>query len=317
MFYGGAGNPLTSLFLIPLLISTLLLSLPWTVGILTFCIGAYVLNMYVFWPLNLPQKGYYFLHQGGMFVSFLICAGFSLFIVKIFQSNLKKQEDELQRIKRDQVVDTHFTKLGIMAANSAHELNTPLSNLAMIVEGLEKNKSISEPVIISLKKQIDRCEKSIRATLKAFGQLHGESTRSISSMVESVSYQVKEMFPTAQCEFSVSMDGFIPSLVEDILVNLISNSATVSKEISCSISEVGDYVYIRIDDQGPGLNEEQKLLLAESLDRQLQFYLKDAATHRGIGLILVQYMLKQVDGTFQFPSPGVCVVSIPVNPKYQ
>jgi len=313
MVLGGSTNPLTSLYLIPILISVLLLEWPLTVFIFIACILSYLLNMQMFIPLNLSPISYHSLHNWGMFISFLSCAGFSVFFVKLLHHNLQQKESEFQKIKNSQEMDTHLTKMGLIAANSAHELNTPLSNLAMITESFEKNPVLKVETISKLKKQIDRCEQSIQKMLKAFGQSSAHHSQPISKVLHSLTVQLNDLFPNNKFQFNSSLSLQAPSLLEDILLSLLSNSAIHSTTVSATFKKSDSMLYIRIEDEGPGLSESQSLLLSESLDKQLQYYLQDTVSQRGIGLILVQYMLRQLEGTLQFPSPGICDVSIPIS----
>lgn len=317
--FGGASNPLTGFYIIPILLSGLLLPFAWAIAIYFATVFAYFLNTIFFFPLN--STGFYRmtfhqLHQWGMLLSFLITAVLSLLVIFALLRNIRQKERALAESQSARELDTQLTKMGLVAVNSVHEMATPLSSLEMIFDYMQMRSDGDADTIDNGKKQLEKCKKTLARILKTFGQSSVEvnQKQTISQMLTTAMEETRITYPDVQIEIqssevmSIKLDG----LFQDIIFNLLMNSAAVSKKIMCNFTQRNKQLIIEINDEGAGLSVTQQLQLSQSISTQMQSYLYDRASTHGIGLILVQYMLKRLNGSFDFSEAGKCYVYIPI-----
>ncbi|HET7133921.1 MAG TPA: HAMP domain-containing sensor histidine kinase, partial [Gammaproteobacteria bacterium] len=77
-------------------------------------------------------------HVVGMWVNFLIAAALIVFFVGRMANLVRRRDQELAAMRETALRDQQIVELGTLAAGTAHELNTPLSTLAILVEELDE-----------------------------------------------------------------------------------------------------------------------------------------------------------------------------------
>ena len=139
-FTGGPTNPFVSLYLVP--ISFAAISLPTRYAWLTvaMCGAGYTL----LWWRNVPlppvhaRFGSEFdLHLAGMWVNFVIAAVLIVSFVGRMAWLVRQRDRELAAMRESALRDQQVIELGTLAAGTAHELNTPLSTLAILASELD------------------------------------------------------------------------------------------------------------------------------------------------------------------------------------
>ena len=145
-FTGGYTNPFVSLYLLP--ISLAAASLPrayaWSIGALCGVCYSLVWRWHVpLPPVNARFGSDFDLHVAGMWVNFLIAAALIVFFVGRMARLVRRRDQELAALREAALRDQQIVELGTLAAGTAHELNTPLSTLAILVE--ELNESATTP----------------------------------------------------------------------------------------------------------------------------------------------------------------------------
>jgi two-component system sensor histidine kinase RegB len=133
-FTGGSTNPFVSLYLVP--ISLAATSLPsryaWLVAAL--CGAGYSL----LWWRSVPLPSVDFdLHLTGMWVNFGVAGVLIVLFVGRMARLVRERDRELAAMREAALRDQQVVELGTLAAGTAHELNTPLSTLAILVEELD------------------------------------------------------------------------------------------------------------------------------------------------------------------------------------
>jgi len=139
-FTGGSTNPFVSLYLVP--ISVAAISLPalhaWLVAVV--CAAGY--SFLWWWHVPVPAVhtqlgGAFDVHLAGMWVNFLIAAVLIVVFVGRLARLVRQRDREVAALREAALRDQQIIELGALAAGTAHELNTPLSTLAILVEELE------------------------------------------------------------------------------------------------------------------------------------------------------------------------------------
>lgn len=143
-FTGGPTNPFVSLYLVP--ISLAATSLPARFAWLTvaMCGAGYALLWWRSVPLPPVHARFgddFDLHLAGMWVNFVIAAVLIAVFVGRMARLVRQRDRELAAMRESALRDQQVVELGTLAAGTAHELNTPLSTLAILASELEDTTS--------------------------------------------------------------------------------------------------------------------------------------------------------------------------------
>jgi two-component system sensor histidine kinase RegB len=141
---GGATNPFTGLFMLQAIVAAILLR-PWeaiTIFVATVAAQFWLLGNGL--PLNMPGThhmghgaagpSHFDLHLQGMFLSFFLSGSLAVMFILGIRSNLARRDRQMTRMTRQMEEETVVLRLGLMAGTAAHDLGTPLTNLAVILD---------------------------------------------------------------------------------------------------------------------------------------------------------------------------------------
>lgn len=134
---GGAMNPFASLFLLPLALAAV--ALPWraVAGVLVACGAGYALSTVLGRPL--PHLHGVLgdtldLHLWGMAANFVVSGAVVAWFLTRLADTLRRREQELARLREQFARHEGIVALATHAAAVAHELNTPLGTLTLMLE---------------------------------------------------------------------------------------------------------------------------------------------------------------------------------------
>ncbi len=176
---GGMANPFASLLLIPIALS--ILALPTRLMTLTaLAAGAGYLVSTLF-GRDLPSMpgmmgGSFGLHKLGMLANFIISAAVILFFFSRMTAAWRRSEHEIARLRERFARNEGILALATHAASVAHELNTPLGTLTLMVEELtsEARTDAQREAYATLKSLLDICRDRVRAlAAPADSNVHG------------------------------------------------------------------------------------------------------------------------------------------------
>lgn len=206
---GGASNPITWVFLLPLIITAIMLpqSYAWYMVILTTSMYSLLIAFNIPLPSiepHMPDPGllnpspdmasskmsqkahaisdnhYYNLHMFGMWFGFLFSAGLVAFFVAELARTLKNQERSLAVARENALRDERVVALGTLAASAAHDMGTPLGTIAIVVHDLLEDFPVSEYPDINdkmhiLQNEVNRCKEALSLMSASAGEMRAES----------------------------------------------------------------------------------------------------------------------------------------------
>lgn len=311
---GGLMNPFTSLYLIPIVYAAMMLKVHLSLIVLSATFLGYIFITYQSYPLTIHDQSNLSimnLHVYGMIISFFLASILTLIFIYYLSANNRKKEQIVEEIKTTLAVKNHFAMMGVIAANTTHELNTPLSTIAMIFEELQENTSPEERLKLTHtgKTQIKYCKDVLEKTLKTFGIFKAKSLNPIyfSEYLSNCLNNWIKKHPTIQLKKDLSLHSETyqnPYYIEEVILSLLDNSASIANTIEISIIEKNKKLAISVCDNGEGFSEESLLQLRSPLTEQLNTYIDNANTNRGLGLILKQFIVKRLNGSFKIESKG-------------
>jgi two-component system, sensor histidine kinase RegB len=164
---GGVVNPFTSLFLLPIAFAALALPGRWLMAVAALCASGYGASILLGRPLPHVHgiiNGFN-LHLVGMSVNFVVSGAVLLYFLARTSSLLRQREHELSLLRERFARNEGIVALATHAASVAHELNTPLATMTLIIDDLieddvDARQAEDHRTIRSL---IDVCRDRVRA----------------------------------------------------------------------------------------------------------------------------------------------------------
>jgi len=237
---GGASNPITWVFLLPLIITAIMLpqSYAWYMVILTTSMYSILIAFNVPLPSiepHMPNPGllhpspvmmandetmrqlhaisdnhYYNLHMFGMWFGFVFSAGLVAFFVAELAKMLKNRERSLAEARENALRDERVVALGTLAASAAHDMGTPLGTIAIVVHELIKDYPVYQYPEINekmgiLENQVNRCKEALSLMSASAGGMRAESGKVmlVSDYIDNVLYQWRSHKPTAKLQLNI------------------------------------------------------------------------------------------------------------------
>ena len=283
-FSGGANNPFIYLLLLSVALGSFMLSPRYLLTVTVLQLSLYSLLNIFQRPLELGDSSplaSFHLHLAGMWVNFILTAVLIAAFGLLTRRAMLKQQKEMQMMREKHLQDEQILGLGIMSASAAHELGTPLSTMAIIVDDLQHLEFCDEQQqdILLLERQIDSCKKIIGAlsdkSRDAQQQLSKQSKISESSLPESFKAQLQSIIerwlvyrPQIRLKqrWNAELSSYrqnIPISLEQAITNLLDNAGDASLDnardnIELSIDTDDRTIMIDIYDFGPGISSDKK-----------------------------------------------------------
>lgn len=314
-FSGGPANPFVSAYLVPIAIAATALPAMHAWGIAALCVSAYSLLLWKHIPLPHAhgEAGMDFnLHVTGMWANFILSALLIAAFVSLLATAVRRRDQALARQREEALRNEQILALGTQAAGTAHELNTPLSTMAILVEELRQNETQDSPLGADLKilaEQLQHCRERISELVDQAQDHRKGQVVSAQTIIEDILERWSLLRPETtviQTLDKTLSEAFVladPTLMQ-ALINLLSNAADASAEqghsnIHLHARVEAPYLRLDIDDAGPGLNEQQQKQAGEAF-----FTTKTGGL--GMGLVLSNATLERLGGqvTLQNRSEG-------------
>jgi len=284
-FTGGATNPLTWFFLLPLIIAAIVLPQTFTWYLVIFASSCYTILMLYYEPLplivpmtlaDIPEQHDHHvmmdhedikIHVFGMWFGFVFSAVLVAYFVVGMADSLRKLDRKLANVREQALRNERVVALGTLAAGAAHEMGTPLGTMAILIHDMEKEykHSSSQELYQKMKilrEQVNRCKAALSVMSASAGAIRADSGRimPISRYLdEVVSSWRGQGLPT---ELVYRKLGFEPSpsilaerTLTHALVNILNNSSDASPQgINLKARWTLEYAILEILDEGPGIS---------------------------------------------------------------
>jgi two-component system sensor histidine kinase RegB len=290
-FSGGAANPFAGLFLVPLAITAVSLPRSYAWPVASLSAACYLLLIF-FHVLLDPQP----LLATGSWVTFAVSAALIAYFVAAISRLSRKHERNLD--------DESLVRMGALAAGAAHELRSPLTTMAVLVDEMaqledadDRGKRAENLRILS--DQIEAC-RGILCALVAYGQnalASDERIEPVDALLHESVAKWRVLRPSARLEFRwidvqpaarISTDGSLGQA----LISLLNNAADASPqavEMDCGCDS--SYLRILIEDRGPGIPPELRDMLGKP------FFTSKRGQGAGIGLLLAKAAIHRAGGS--------------------
>ena len=304
-FSGGATNPLVWFYLLPLMIAATILPRPYTWTMAGVTVACYSALFFFNKPLphsGMHHDGGFQMHVFGMWVGFVVSAGFVAFIIAGMAHSLRERDRKLAEARERALQDERLVALGTLAAGAAHELGTPLGTMAILTAELEQeyrapaHGDLHHKLGI-LHRQIDRCKEALSVISASVGAGRAEAGRrmQVRSYLDEVISEWREQ--RADAVLKATIDSAAPPgeiiserTLTQALVNVLNNAADASPaDVMLDASWTADTLRLDISDRGPGLD-------AGMFERLGKAPVSTKPEGMGVGLYLAQATIDRLGG---------------------
>lgn len=338
---GGASNPIIWVFLLPLIVTGIMLpqSYAWYMVILTCSSYTILVAHNVPLPAIEPHMGdptmispeikhqlhamsdrhYFNLHIFGMWFGFVFSAGLVAYFVVELSKSLRDRERHLAEARENALRDEKVISLGTLAASAAHDMGTPLGTMAILVHELQQDypwhhyPDLHEKMTI-LEQQIARCKEALSVMSASGGEMRAESgyPMNLVEYIDEVLMQWRTHKPAAKLSLVVNPSIYIKSEIiaertlTHSIINILNNAAEASpvdKGVELHTHWDGQFLVLKVRDFGPGLPAAL-----------LNFAGKEPVVSNkqglGVGLFLAYTTIKRLGGKIEFynmDTGGACV----------
>lgn len=246
---------------------------------------------------------------------------------KRYDDEIGKLSDTLnymaeELIKKEQLKNEFISSI-------SHELRTPLTSIkgwAITLKADESNdKGLLEDGLSIIEKESDRLSNMVEELLDFSRFVSGRITveKEEISLVDSIIQISKQFNPRAEdknIDFNINIEPDLPNIIGDenrikqIFINLLDNALKFTQEggkISLIASSNENNVIIKVEDNGPGISEEDLPNVKE------RFYKgKNSKSHTGLGLSICDEIVKLHGGNMEIKSEleegTIVIVSLPI-----
>ena len=170
-FSGGANNPFVSYYIVPLVISAAVLPWRYTWLVAGTSLLAYSLLLYYYVPFPLFTPHAHMghgsaanIHVLGMWFNFLFSAGLITYFVVRMATTLRQQEAVAVAQREERLRNDQIMAVASLAAGTAHDLGTPLSTMAVLVEEMLADEGLPAQTREDcelLRQQIAQCKSTL------------------------------------------------------------------------------------------------------------------------------------------------------------
>jgi two-component system, sensor histidine kinase RegB len=305
-FSGGANNPFISYLLVPICISAA--TLPWrfTWFLTALCLSSYTFLLFFYNRLPLFDMRHNHTsnlswHILGMWFNFFISAILITYFVVKMAKTLREQDEALNSLREDELRNEQLMAVAMLAAGAAHEMNTPLSTMTVLLSELRAEFE-NEPLLISdlelLTNQVNFCANTLKqlvqhssaATQGQFKQL------ALKSFCESIFDRWQLMRPSVEFNVTYAEDIVnkrvsVDPRIEQAIINLLNNAADAShKDVQINVRCDMNQLVWRIIDSGKGISDQLESKLGKVM-------LSTKEQGLGIGLLLAHATIKHYGGS--------------------
>ncbi|QYZ69561.1 ATP-binding protein [Neotabrizicola shimadae] len=308
---GGAQNPFTGMFILQAIVAAFLLP-PLQAGIIfvaTVAAQLWLLGHGL--PIDIPMSHSHAgptmsdIHLQGMFLSFFFSAALAVLFILGIRDNLRQRDARLDRIARQIEEEKVVMRLGLLAGTAAHDISTPLTNLAVILDdwldlGLPDEAEQRRQIAL-MQEAVSTCRESLTQMLAMGGRGRIEAAHAADPMalVREVGGAWQARYPEIGITYRNQRTGsgmiLADLLLTRSLANLLDNAREAgARTITLIAEDDGAGIVLRIRDDGSGFPDT----VLQGIVPPVPDRAAPDGSH-GLGLFLVRSALRRMGGALR------------------
>lgn len=300
---GGIANPFGSLFVILIALAALALPLNWTLAVAVACVVGYTVSAAFGMPLPSGSFDPLSLHMWGMAANFLI----STIVVLVFSTRLAfalhEREREISTLRERFARNEGIVALATHAASVAHELNTPLATMTLLVDDIAEQCEQPElrEDLETVRELLVQCHERVLALAAPADNGNLSSDVAVQDVLE----QWRLVRPTIQLQRNpdAPMRLMLEPSVGHLLLVLLNNAADAGErsghpQVDLTLRIEDGRLEAEVRDYGPGFDTHQAMLPGKLFD-------SGKTDGMGVGLALSHATIERLHGElWMLPAEG-------------
>jgi two-component system sensor histidine kinase RegB len=256
-------------------------------------------------PLDLaePLEGHLFdLHIAGTWICLVMIAVLLVLFMTRVNRNLQQRESYLAQLRQQAAEEEHIVRMGLLASGAAHELGTPLAQLAVVLGDWRRMPQIAQDTalieeVAEMEAAVKRCKAILTGVLMSAGEARGEAPEvtDVRGFVEAIAQQWRAANPgtALRCDFG---PHDYPRIVADPVIrqaitNLLDNAREAgASSIDMLVSRDSLWLHVAVRDNGRGFSPD---MLA---DVGKPYRSSKGRQGGGLGLFLVVNVARKLGG---------------------
>lgn len=303
---GGYTNPLISLLLLPLAMSAATLRWQATALLALLALALYAALMHWFRPLDNGHGHPHLmeLHLLGMWLTFVLSVALIVGVVVPLATAMRRQQEQLAQQREQMLRDERLVALATFAASVTHQLATPLSTLAVLLDDLQgETKDPAQAQDLHLMaQQVGHCKRILQSVAQRADEVRqGRRQRErLVDLVQRLREQFTLLHPARQLRLDTRVSPEWAVLcdvtLEQALLNLLDNAAQASRDDPrLEVQREGEWLCLRIRDSGAGIPDAIRAQLGQP-------FVSSRAGGTGLGLFLSHASINRLGGTLRLQS---------------
>lgn len=302
---GGATNPFISLYLVQVALGAVLLHRWSAWGIVAVSSICAATLAFVYHPLNLTGllQGHLFdLHIAGTWICLTMIAVLLVLFVTQIARNLQDRESYLARLRQQAAEEEHIVRMGLLASGAAHELGTPLAQLAVVLGDWRHMPQIAQdPALLEevgeMQAAVRRCKTILSGILLSAGEARGEAPQvtSVRAFVDTIAKDWRAANPGMPLRCDYGPHDYPRIIADPVIRQAITNLLDNAREaggtyINMLVGRDSQCLNIAVRDNGSGFTPE---MLA---DFGKPYRSSKGRQGGGLGLFLVVNVVRKLGG---------------------
>lgn len=270
---GGSSNGLVALLLLPVAIGSVLLSVVRSYLLACSAVAAYTLLLLLndhsslanIVDISQVEHSLFSQHLLQMWWAFVLSAALISWFVSNQARLIREKAKQLSQLQQQQLQQEQALAVATYAANAAHQLATPIQNLALLAEELEGDK----PVMVDLQQQLRRCQ-AIVSQLRDNAHLMPNTSQTTEPLFSFLQLSI-ERWLASRPEITLSLtqdsDGSALPVTDTIslsaaLFNILDNAAEAGvalnqAQLRIDIKQYQGSLSLKVRDYGEGLSAQR------------------------------------------------------------
>lgn len=311
---GGDINPFISLYLPALAIGAAVLPWPLVLLLALFAVSCYALLSFDSVPLNIESPGNMFdYYRTGIWINFMISVALIVWFVARMSRALRAGDAALAQAERRMLRDERVVALGAQAASVAHEMGTPLSTIAMLLEELRSEARTANSRLAPYAEDLALLEQQLDVCKTALARLQSRANSPTLGRLADWYDGFVEQWRLRHPQIEFECTGAQPpadaigdtAAIGQILTILLGNAARASPgSVTLELVCADDTIEFRVLDRGAGI--------AEALRAQLgKMPVASTQGGQGVGLYLAFATATLLSGSIDLTDAkggGTCAI---------
>jgi two-component system sensor histidine kinase RegB len=233
-----------------------------------------------------------------MWLAFLLLAGMIAYFVTAMGERLREQQQRLNEAREGAMRASQLVALGTLAANTAHELGTPLNTMVLLADELKEYvPPEGRATLATLTQQLGRCKATLADLSVAAGgaQRVEGPTVPVDEYLGSMIDAWRKRHATVTLNFDVEGPRPAPALnrdraLEAAIANVLDNAAQASpSRVDMRASWTLNALNLQVLDYGPGMTDDARARAGE-------IPYTEKPTGMGLGLYLAHRIIERIGG---------------------